>query len=255
MSQLRALDQIEDNIRGRWSLCTEYEKILFEAIDKCRELEALDNDSGLTPEQNKFMTSCTNASFKLNKKGLVNVNGHFYCSRKDLSDFMGIKFGIIKGDFNVSGNKFSSFDNFPTKVGGVLDCSNNKFTSLEGCPIFKQAEFGGNPLVSLRGITVCDSEHVVRFSNCEFVSQQTLNTIYCYMVRNKVDYDTAVSKLEPYIKAGINKQSLAEIFGESYYERYTHQSWNPKDWDNLSACLDHKDFGKAFRLLGRQEED
>lgn len=253
MSQLRALDQIEDNIKGRWSLCTEYEKILFEAIDKCREIEASNNDSGLTPEQNKFMTSCTNASFKLNKKGLVNVNGNFYCSKKGLSDFMGIKFGIIKGDFDVSGNKFSSFDNFPTKVGGELNCSNNKFTSLDGCPIFKSARFGMNPLVSLRGITVVDRGHSVSFSNCEFVSEQTLNTIYCYMVRNKVDYDTAVSKLEPYIKAGINKQSLAEIFGESYYERYTHELWHSKDWDNLSAGLNHKDLSKGFRILDRQE--
>ena len=252
MSQLRALDQIKDNIGGRWSLCAEYEKILFEAIDKCRELETANNDSGLTPEQNKFMTSCTNASFKLNKKGLVNVNGNFDCSKMGLSDFSGIKFGIIKGDFDVSGNKFSSFDNFPTKVGGRLDCSNNKFTSLDGCPIFGSATFGGNPLVSLRGITVV-GRHNVSFSNCKFVSEQTLKTIYCYMDRNKVDYDTAVSKLEPYIKEGINKESLAEIFGQDYYQSYTHELWHSKDWDNLSAGLNHKDLSKGFRLLDRQE--
>jgi len=249
MSQLRALDQIKDNIRGRWSLSIQYEKILFEAIDKCREMEVADNDSGLTPEQNKFMSSCTNASFSLNKKGLVNVNGNFSCRGMGLSDFKGIKFGIVKGSFDVSSNNFSSFEGFPTKIGANLDLRGNKFQSLKGCPECGYGKFGKNPL---RDVDIVVSTDHRSFDYCSVVSELTLSFIYGFMIEKKISYSEAISCLEPYIKKGIDDKVWKNILKS--YTNYCRDKWKEDDWYNLNKEDLNQELGKGSRLLYRSDD-
>ena len=68
------------------------------------------------------------------KTGLVNVNGHFNCLDMGLTDFKGVRFGVIKGSFHCQHNKLTSLEGAPKEVGGYFDCSYNKLTSLEGAP-------------------------------------------------------------------------------------------------------------------------
>ena len=49
-------------------------------------------------------------------------------------DKLPIKFNIVHGDFICKGKGLSSFENFPKIIYGRLDISNNKFTSMIGCP-------------------------------------------------------------------------------------------------------------------------
>ena len=81
------------------------------------------------------------------KTGLVNIEGKFDCSHQDLEDFKGVRFGIVDGYFNCSGNKLKSLYGAPKKVIGriekdgsktrvdlTFDCSFNQLTSLNGSP-------------------------------------------------------------------------------------------------------------------------
>ena len=67
----------------------------------------------LNNDQIEFLNKCTVGRWKLNPKGLVDIDGNFNCTEMQLKDFKGIKFGLVTGDF---------------------DCQNNNLTSLKGAP-------------------------------------------------------------------------------------------------------------------------
>ena len=248
MSQLKYLDQIEDNILNR-SLIDEYNKVLLDAINKCRELEAGKKNSGLTPEQDSFMVSCTNASYKLTKQGLVNVSGNFSCQGRGISDFKGIKFGTIKGNFNVKSNNFSSLEGFPKKVGGDLNLSKNKFESLKGCPEYKGiGYFSSNPL---RDADIVTNGYSAYFENCSVVSGLTLLFIQRFMRLKKISYSEAISCLEPYIKKGIDDEVCEKMIKSRIY---SGDKWKEDDWYNLNKEDLNQELGKGSRLLYRFDD-
>jgi len=150
---LRSLELIESYIRQR-NLDPKYDKILFDAIQKCLEEYSSELSGGspeLTLEQIEYINSCTNASFSV-KNGRVNINGTFNSGgRKE--GFKGIKFGIIKGSFDCRSMGLTSTEGFPTKVKGSFVCSDNSLTSLVGGPIEVKEDFycSNNKLTNLEG--------------------------------------------------------------------------------------------------------
>ena len=107
----------------------------------------------LTQEQKDWLDECTQGSWSLNKKGLVDIDGDFYCTRQDLKDFKGVKFGVVKGSFLCICNKLTSLEGAPQVVRGRFDCSYNKLTSLVGAPQVVRGSFycENNQLTSLVG--------------------------------------------------------------------------------------------------------
>ena len=109
----------------------------------------------LTPEQIEWLDGCTTGNWDLNlRTGEVDLfHGGFDCSEQDLSDFKGVRFGVVEGRFDCSGNLLTSLEGAPRKVGGSFECDNNRLTSLVGAP----REIGGtfschnNRLTSLVG--------------------------------------------------------------------------------------------------------
>ena len=108
----------------------------------------------LTEEQIEWLNECTRGTWKLNPQtGEVDVKGDFNCSEQGLSDFKGVRFGVVKGDFDCGSNLLTSLVGAPQKVEGDFWCSYNHLTSLEGAP----REVGGgfychnNLLTSLVG--------------------------------------------------------------------------------------------------------
>ena len=108
----------------------------------------------LTPEQIKWLDKCTRGTWQLNPKtGEVDVDGGFNCSGQGLSDFKGVRFGVVRGFFYCHDNELSSLEGAPQKVGGSFLCYNNRLTSLDGAP----REVGGafscslNQLATLEG--------------------------------------------------------------------------------------------------------
>jgi hypothetical protein len=108
----------------------------------------------LTPEQIEWLDKCTDGTWKINPQtGLVDVDGDFNCSEQDLTDFKGIRFGVVSGYFYCSNNQLISLEGAPQKVGEDFYCRYNQLTSLVGAPQEVGANFNceDNQLISLEG--------------------------------------------------------------------------------------------------------
>ena len=108
----------------------------------------------LTQEQVQWLNKCTKGTWALNPQtGLIDVKGGFNCSQQSLTDFKGVRFGVVDGYFNCTYNVLTSLEGAPQEVGGRFYCDNNSLTSLIGAP----QEVGGgfwcdnNRLTSLIG--------------------------------------------------------------------------------------------------------
>ena len=94
----------------------------------------------LTLDQETWLDKCTKSpannmlarKWKLNN-GLVNVDGDFECS-KGITDFKGVKFGTVTGNFNCPVNSLTTLQGAPQSVGGDFECERNNITSLDGVP-------------------------------------------------------------------------------------------------------------------------
>ncbi len=116
--------------------------------------QLFENTQELTPEQIKWLNHCTGGgTWKLNPHtGLVDVKGGFYCYVQDLTDFKGVRFGTVGGDFNCANNQLTSLEGAPQEVWD-FHCHNNQLTSLEGAPQKVGDGFycGNNQLTTLEG--------------------------------------------------------------------------------------------------------
>ena len=130
----------------------------------------------LTPEQVQWLDKCkrVKGSWTLNlQTGLIDVKGDFDCSKQGLTDFKGVRFGVVdeyfycdnnalttlKGapktvhSFSCSDNELTTLEGAPQSVGGGFYCHNNSLTSLEGAPQEVGHDFDchNNNLTSLVG--------------------------------------------------------------------------------------------------------
>ena len=81
------------------------------------------------------------------------MNGHFDCGFQVLTDFKGVKFGKVSGDFRCENNQLTTLEGAPQIVGKHFYCSANQLTSLEGAPHSVGGDFycSDNQLTSLEG--------------------------------------------------------------------------------------------------------
>ncbi len=111
----------------------------------------------LNKEQIEFLNKYTEGKWTINEKtGLVDIEGDFVCSYEKyekLTDFKGVKFGVVTGSFYCHGNSLTSLEGAPQEVGGHFNCFNNKLTSLVGAPQKVGVGFScrNNMLTSLEG--------------------------------------------------------------------------------------------------------
>lgn len=108
----------------------------------------------LNKEQIEFLDARAVGRWSINKKtGLVDIEGDCYCNDEELTDFKGVRFGVVTGDFDCSNNKLTSLEGAPQVVGGSFYCFDNKIKSLEGAPkeVGKYFNCSDNKLTSLEG--------------------------------------------------------------------------------------------------------
>ena len=108
----------------------------------------------INKEQIEFLNECTKGKWALNEKtGLVDIEGGFDCYSRELTDFKGVKFGVVTEKFICSYNSLKSLEGAPQKVGGNFNCNNNSLTSLVGAPRKVGGGFDcdNNSLTSLEG--------------------------------------------------------------------------------------------------------
>jgi hypothetical protein len=70
----------------------------------------------------------------VNKEGLVDVRGSFWCQGQGLRDFLGIRFGEVSVSFSCSENQMKTLEGSPRMVGENFFCNENPLISLEGAP-------------------------------------------------------------------------------------------------------------------------
>ena len=87
------------------------------------------------------------------ERGLVNVQGSVDLRYRVLTHIP-LKFGVVGDSFNCGGNKLTSLEGSPVRVGGIFDCDSNNLTSLEGCPKYVGESFycEGNNIREFTGI-------------------------------------------------------------------------------------------------------
>ena len=110
--------------------------------------------AALTPEQVEWLNQCTEDTWKLNPQtGEVDVDGRFDCSEQGLSEFKGVRFGVVRGCFNCEKNLLTSLVGAPREVRGSFWCRDNQLTSLVGAPekVGEDFDCGSNRLTSLEG--------------------------------------------------------------------------------------------------------
>jgi len=128
---------------------------------------------GLTREQIEFLDKCTRGKWTFNwKTGLVDIEGDFDCGSTILTDFKGVKFGVVTECFYFSRNMLTSLVGAPQEVKGSFYCQNNKLTSLVGAPqkVGRNFNCHYNSLTSLEGAP----QKVGRNFNCHYNSLTSL---------------------------------------------------------------------------------
>jgi len=118
-----------------------------------KEYKLWEQSGNLTPEQVEFLNQHVRGSWRVNPEGLVDVEGDFDCSKSDLNDLMGVRFGRVTGNFYCSWNKLTTLEGSPREVRGNFHCHTNKLTSLDGAPQKVGGDFNcyGNRITSLEG--------------------------------------------------------------------------------------------------------
>ena len=107
-----------------------------------RDYRLFESSDGLTHEQRKFLDRYTRGTWSVNREGLVDIKGYFYCGNEGLEDFLGIRFGKVSGSFWCYGNQLITLEGSPMMVGGNFWCYGNPLISLEGAPEMIKGEFG-----------------------------------------------------------------------------------------------------------------
>jgi hypothetical protein len=112
-------------------------------MKKILNFKLFESSSNLTDEQVQFLNETVDGTWKHNSlTRRIDIDGDFDCSfYLDLSDFKGISFGVVSGDFNCSHNKLESLKDCPEEVGGSFDCDYNKLISLKGAPLSVGVDF------------------------------------------------------------------------------------------------------------------
>ena len=118
-----------------------------------RDYKLFESRDGLTDEQRKFLDRYIRGTWSVNREGLVDVQGDFYCPRQGLEDFLGIRFGKVSGNFWCDGNQLRTLEGSPREVSGSFYCFGNQLRTLEGSPRKVGGFFYcyGNPFISLEG--------------------------------------------------------------------------------------------------------
>ena len=107
----------------------------------------------LTEYQIRWLDNCSKGGWNFDSTtGLVNCDGDFVCRNHKLTDFLGIRFGEIKGSFYCDNNQLASLEGAPLTVGGNFCCDNNQLHSLEGAPL------------TVGGVFSCDNNPVSKSS-------------------------------------------------------------------------------------------
>jgi hypothetical protein len=94
-----------------------------------------------TLEQEIFLNWCCEDWTMDPMTGIVDVNGTFNCAETKTTDFCGLVFGTVGGDFNCRHNPLRSLSGSPRIVRGDFDCRYVQLQDLIGSPLEVNGRF------------------------------------------------------------------------------------------------------------------
>jgi hypothetical protein len=174
-----------------------------------RYKELFESQTELSQEQTEWLDKYTIGSWTLNTQtGLVDVDGDFNCYYRRLTDFKGVRFGVVTGYFYCYHNRLTSLEGAPQSVGGGFDCSNNWLTSLKDAPLSVNGGFDCslNKLTSLEGVPLDLRGDFYCSKNP--VSESVLKALYKKM-QSGMSWPDAVASHWRYIRSEEEKILLA----------------------------------------------
>ena len=132
-------------------------KKLKKLVDQIISLDLDLTDTTITKELGRLQRlTTTPESFNIKKyewvDGKLNVEGNVSFPNRKLGR-LPFDFGIVTGSFNCAGNRLTSLEGAPEKVGGEFSCKKNSLSSLKGGPkeVGEGYDCGNNKLTSLEG--------------------------------------------------------------------------------------------------------
>jgi len=155
----------------------------------------------LTSEQEAWLNkSALGSRWDINEDGLVDVYGGFWCNDQGLTDFKGVKFGHIKGNFICKNNLLESLEGAPINVEGSFVCDGNRLTSLVGAPtrVGESLWCEKNRIVSLEGLPVHIGGNFWSYDNP--VSEKVLDAVCREMLKVRINSDKKSSYTEAFLE-------------------------------------------------------
>ena len=219
----------------------------------------------LSQEQIDWLDSCIDKQ----KKGIwryntntkrVDVDGHIKCQNQKLTDFHGISFGDVTGDFRCGGNKLDSTSliHFPRTIGGSLQAWTNKLTTLENGPLIikETCNLNKNKLTTLKGIASEIKDLHLKSNNLTSLkySPKTLNSLDA--ISNKItDFDGAPTEIIDRIDLTGNPFKNFKSFGSRKYKRiviHSSQIESFKGMDPINNYIEYLiiNFSQLSNLKG-----
>ena len=156
--------------------------------------QLFESHQDLTQEQRDWLDECTEGKWQVNPQtGLVDIEGNFKCFRQGLTDFKGVRFGNVSGDFDCYSNKLTSLEGSPQSVGRDFYCSRNQLTSLKGAPqsVGKDFDCSGNSLTSLEGAPLSVGGYIECFENP--ISGRAIEGVLKRRIDKKIPLEVAVA--------------------------------------------------------------
>jgi hypothetical protein len=124
---------------------------------------AISNPNDVPPE--RILEHFKIQNYTIKDDGTVDVNESVHLSEKGLTEIP-IKFGVVKGNFDISGNNLLSLKNCPRIVNGIFKCSGNKqLSSLKKGPKIVESYWCFN--CDLKSLEGAPNEVTGEF-NCSF---------------------------------------------------------------------------------------
>jgi hypothetical protein len=204
-------------------------------------LQTFENYSqGMSQQAMKFLERCVRGRWSHNtENGKIDIYGNFICQGQvgeNISNFYGINFGRVLGDFICVGSGLTNLVGCPTFVDGNFDCSNNLLTSLSGGPEYINGDYNcsGNNILDhqnlpkfVAGDVITDDENLR--SKIKLQSRKTLinrNISYDPITKSEGDGLTTsqragkIKDMFPYgVKGGIKDTTLTKTYGQTREER------------------------------------
>jgi hypothetical protein len=169
-------------------------------------------------------------NYIIDQKGHINVGGTVYIKQGDLKS-LPYKFGTVTNNFICRDNKLETLINFPMKVGGTLDISENNLTHFDYLP-----EINGGFDFSYNGISNLDDfkNKIILDFDCSYNNLTNCNFIYNTNIQGDIYVEgNPIVELPEYLNQDLIENKIGKQFLFNEYDNGNIGFKNPSKLKNV----------------------